>query len=169
MKLISILILLLAVSDAFSQQEWLTTFIFVRHAEKESAQGKMMTKDPVLSNEGKTRAQHLAEVLSKTEIASVYSTPYQRTRQTVGPLAQAKSLEVKEYDPATLQEIDRMLNDNKGKTAVVCGHSNTIPRLANYLTGKETYSDFAENDFGNLLIICVYERGKPACATWLKY
>jgi hypothetical protein len=48
-------------------------------------------------------------------------------------------------------------------TVVICGHSNTIPALANILIGKEQYKTFDDSDYGNLLII------KDGTVTHLRY
>lgn len=112
-----------------AQEETLTTFILVRHAEKEG-ENKMSsgTKDPKLSAEGVKRAEKLSALLSKTQIDAIYSTPFIRTRSTVEPLARSKSLVVLEYEPNKPEAIDKMVAAYKGKTIVVCGHSNTIPK-----------------------------------------
>lgn len=166
MKIIGFGLLTLFSSLAFSQSR-LTTFILVRHAEKETA--SVHGQDPVLSDEGRRRAVRLMDLLLFTPIAAVYATPFQRTHQTVLPLAQAKSISIKEYQPGKMDEINRMWIENEGQTILVCGHSNTIPRLANYLTGTETYKDFNDQDYSNLLIITVFVPGKLASVTWLKY
>jgi hypothetical protein len=35
-----------------------------------------------------------------------------------------------------------------GKKLLIVGHSNTIPRLANLLIGKNKYKDLADNEYG---------------------
>ncbi len=123
------------VADAQTKEE-LTTFILVRHAEKAVAQNAMTKdNDPKLSEEGLERADRLAELFSMTSINAIYSTSYERTRSTVAPLAKAKSLEVQSYEPGKLETIDKIWNENQGKTVVICGHSNKIPKIANYFYG----------------------------------
>src|SRR5688572_14758185 len=102
------LVILLAVSVQSLAQNQITTFILVRHAEK----GEDGTKDPDLSEEGKQRAIRLADMLSKTSITAIYSTSFKRTRNTVVPLANAKSLEIFSYDPLKSEAIDKMLKDH---------------------------------------------------------
>lgn len=84
---LSFALLLLVACSSFAQQP-VTTFILVRHAEKDMTQS---TPDPDLSAEGHARARRLALLFEKTEIAAVYSTPFKRTRQTVEPLAAGKT------------------------------------------------------------------------------
>jgi hypothetical protein len=52
---------------------------------------------------------------------------------------------------------------------IICGHSNTVPALANYLIGKDSYKAFEDSDYGNIIIVSVVERGKNANVVWLNY
>ena len=150
--------------QSFAQNQ-ITTFILVRHAER----GEDGTKDPDISDEGKKRSVRLAEMLSKTSIAAIYSTAYKRTRNTVAPLAGAKGLEVLPYEALKGEAIDKMLQDHAGQTVVISGHSNTIPWTANYLTGNNDLKDFADNDYTNFLVVSVLKKGTSTNLTWLTY
>ena len=153
-----------------AQTETLTTFILVRHAEKEgqnSITGNI--KDPKLSEEGQKRAERLMSLFAKTIIDAVYSTPFIRTKSTVEPLAKLKSLTVLEYEPGKLEVIDKMTRDYFGKTIMVCGHSNTIPKIANHLIKTGDFKDFDDADYSNILIITVSSTSKSSKVTWLKY
>ena len=152
-------------SGVLFAQEQLTTFILVRHAEK-ADDG---TKDPGLTDEGRIRATHLAEMLSKTSIQAIYSTSFKRTRNTVSPLAEAKGMEVLSYEPLKAHALDKMLADHAGGTVVISGHSNTIPWTANYLIGKDQLKDFADDDYKNFLVVTVMKKGTVASITWLTY
>ncbi|HRG79877.1 MAG TPA: phosphoglycerate mutase family protein [Cyclobacteriaceae bacterium] len=162
MKYIFLFLVLLTFSIAEAQP---TTFILVRHAEK----GNDGTKDPDLTDAGSQRAQVLANMLNKTQVDAIYSTAYKRTRNTVTPLATAKGLSVLPYEAFKTDEIDQILKKHTGGTVVIAGHSNNIPWIANYLTGKETYKDFADGDYDNVLIVTVVEKGKNAKVVWLSY
>jgi broad specificity phosphatase PhoE len=170
-KFLYIALLAFISSNAISQnKEELTTFILLRHAEKETGQNAMTTgNDQKLSEEGKKRAERITELFSQTSIAAIYSTSYERTRSTVTPLAISKSLEVMYYEPNKVEAIDKMWNEHQGKIIIVCGHSNTIPKIANYLTGTNSYKDFSDSDYGNILVITLTQKGKPASVTWLRY
>jgi len=148
-----------------AQDVQFTTFILVRHAEK-SSDG---SKDPDLTTEGMARAENLTKILQKASISSVYSTAYKRTRSTVTPLAQSKSLVVQDYEPNKTDVIDKIWGDNLGKAIVICGHSNTIPRIANYLLGSDKIKDFDDSDYGNILVITVIQKNKTGSVTWLRY
>ncbi|MBK7651326.1 MAG: histidine phosphatase family protein [Flammeovirgaceae bacterium] len=98
---------------------------------------------------------------------AVYSTPFKRTLHTVGPMATAKGFDVLEYNK--IEEMDAILKKYKGGTVVVCGHSNTVPAIANYLIGKDSYHQFEESNYGNILVVSVVEKGKIAKVVWLNY
>ena len=62
-----------------------TVLILLRHAEKES-----IGNDPYLTGEGKMRAEELKNVLKNVHVDAIFKTPFNRTRQTVAPLAAEK-------------------------------------------------------------------------------
>ena len=167
--MIKTLITFLLVINAFlglSQTAPITTFILVRHAEKDLTQS---TADPDLSQEGKDRALNLVKMLNQTEIQAIYSTDFKRTKQTVDPTATAKSLSVNIYDPRQTGEIDIMLQKHAGQTLLVSGHSNTIPAFVNYLIGLEKYKPMGDGEYGNIIIVSVAQRGEKAKVVWLNY
>ena len=134
-----------------------TTFILVRHAEK-ADDG---TRNPPLTEEGKSRAISIASMLEKQDIAALYSTPFKRTQETLQPLAEQKGLEVQDYDPYAKGEwLSTLVEQHSKGTVVISGHSNTIPSLANTLLGKETLTQFDESDYSNFIIIVCDEVGK---------
>jgi 2,3-bisphosphoglycerate-dependent phosphoglycerate mutase len=155
----------LASVASFSQEQKITTFILLRHAEK-AADG---SQDPELAPEGLDRAVRLAGLLKNTDVGAIYSTNYKRTRNTVSMLAKDKGLEVQLYTPSKGAELHKMIADNGGKTIVVVGHSNTIPGLANQLIGKSDFENFPDAEHGNILIVSVVEKGKIASVTRLNY
>ncbi len=149
--------------SALASAQPVTTFILVRHAEK----GNDGTKDPELSEVGLMRAQSFAKLMQATKVDAIFSTPYKRTRNTVAPLAKAKEVEGQEYNK--IEEMDALLKKYSGGILIVCGHSNTVPAIANYLIGKESYQPFEDSDYGNIVIVSVVERGKNANVVWLTY
>lgn len=160
-----LVILFFLTLSVVADAQTITTVILVRHAEK----GTDDPKDPELSEAGKERAQHLAQVLKEIKVDAIYSTPYKRTRNTVTPLAEAKGISVLNYDPSKKEEIDMLLQKFAGGTIVIAGHSNTVPGLANYLTGKTEFQNFDDSDYDNLMVVTVVERGKNAKVVWLTY
>lgn len=163
--LVSFFLFALIFSQSFSQEQKITTFILVRHAEK-VADG---SQDPELSQQGIERSIKLAELLKNSKIDAIYSTNFKRTRNTVSVVAKEKALEVKLYESSKPAEIDKMISENTGKTILVVGHSNTIPGIANQLIGKNEYQNFADAEYGNIIIVSVLEKGKSATVVWVKY
>lgn len=124
-------------------------FIYLtRHAEK-SATGT----DPVLTAEGKIRAQNIAATLKKAGITSIYSTDYARTRETAQPLSALLSIPVQTYDGAQLATFAETLKALPGNTLVV-GHSDTTPELIRQLGGTTGLS-IAENEFDKLFQVAI--------------
>ncbi|MBT1702276.1 SixA phosphatase family protein [Chryseosolibacter indicus] len=158
-------VILIVTKVAGQETRPLTTFILVRHAEKDNDG----TSDPELSSMGKERAKKLVSLFKDTPIDAIFSTNYKRTLSTAEPLVNAKGVNVVVYQPKHGATIDEMLNKYGGKTIVLVGHSNTIPWTANYLLGKEQYNDFADEDYDNILIVTVCEKGKTATSVWLNY
>lgn len=115
------------------------SFYVIRHAEKGPGD------DPGLTVEGQQRAQRIANLLSLTDIETVYSTNYQRTRQTAESIAQVKNLPVQQYDPKALKQFAEKLL-LKNSSAVIVGHSNTTPQLARLLSGQSV-PDMEEKSF----------------------
>lgn len=148
-----------------AQAQQVTTFILVRHAEK----AQDGSKDPSLSEEGNARAKRLDDLLNRTNIDAIYTTAYKRTRSTVEPIAQTKGVSILEYEPQRESAIDAMLKDHAGKTILVTGHSNTIPEIANWLTGTKQFKDFEDTDYGNVIIVSLVSKGTGAKVTWLRY
>jgi broad specificity phosphatase PhoE len=151
---------------AVHAQESITTFILLRHAEKDLTQS---TNDPDLSEEGKMRANRLAQLFAETEVSAIYSTPYKRTRQTVAVLAANKNLAITDYTANNEDELHRMLADHSGGTIVISGHSNTIPWMANKLIGMEKYRPLEDGDYDNIWVVNVIGIGKSAKLVWLNY
>jgi broad specificity phosphatase PhoE len=162
-KLILLLCLIAGFVSAQDQTDKPTTLILIRHAER----GNDGSKDPPLADAGTIRANNLVNVFKNTDIVAIYSSDYKRTKNTAAPLAQTKNLEIKLYEPMKEDEIKKIIAENKGKTVLVVGHSNTTPWTANVLTGGEL-KDFADTDYGNILIVNVWDGGKTSM-TWLNY
>lgn len=159
MKTLSLLFCLLTIVG-FSQSnepDKPTTIFLVRHAEK-ADDG---TKNPPLSDEGIIRSQKLADMLSKSGVTAIYSTDYKRTRSTVEVLAKESDLEIKLYTPIKEDELRKIVEDNRGGVIVICGHSNTTPWSASFLSGTKLES-FSELDYGNLLIVTLWDFGKAS-------
>lgn len=140
-------ILLLCVGIAFFGQTSCVSYTYiVRHAEKGAG------NDPDLIPEGADRAVALAELLKANGISEVYSTDFNRTRQTATPTADTFGLAVNLYSSDTLQSFAARLLP-LGKNRLVVGHSNTILDIARALGATPTLQVIPDDDFDNLLIV----------------
>jgi broad specificity phosphatase PhoE len=110
-------------------------FYLVRHAEKIEPAPVDAPRDPSLTERGHRRAAELARLLSAEGLTAVYSSDYQRTRQTAAPVAAALGVEVQIYDAGDLESLAEQLRRAGGR-ALVVGHSNTTPQLAALLDGE---------------------------------
>ncbi|MEN3278532.1 MAG: hypothetical protein V7631_4322 [Massilia sp.] len=115
----------------------------VRHGEK-APEGK----DPDLTPQGRQRAQNIAAMLGKANVAHVFSSPTNRTRQTAEPLAQQNGLQVQLYDPRTPQALVSRVKSLNGAVLVV-GHSNTLSELVK-LFGGQPGAEIADNEYDRL-------------------
>ncbi|MGB3627217.1 MAG: phosphoglycerate mutase family protein [Henriciella sp.] len=104
------------------------TLYLVRHAEKQAGD------DPALTETGAARAEALADLLEGESIEAVWSSNYTRTRDTAAPLAERLDLNVRLYDASDLSGLAEQLKAD-AQTALVVGHSNTTPNLAEALGG----------------------------------
>jgi 2,3-bisphosphoglycerate-dependent phosphoglycerate mutase len=142
-----------------------TTFIIMRHAEKEST-----GTDPNLTSDGILRADELKRILNNISIKTIYSTPFNRTRQTVQPLATSKSLSITEYATSTpyAQLVSDIRAANKGKVVVIVGHSNTVPDILKEISNNSFNITISDSQYDNLFIVSLPEKLSPTI-TQLKY
>lgn len=124
------------------------TIFLVRHAEKANDG----TKDPPLTAAGEARAARLREMLLAANIEHIYSTDYQRTRQTVQPLADTLGLSVTTYPPFDSTFITSLPERHAGQHILLTGHSNTVPATVNHLTGS-SYGDFQEMEYDKVFVV----------------
>lgn len=123
------------------------TYFLVRHAEKSAEK-----PDPALTGKGQKRAKDLAARLAKTPLSKIYTTDYRRTRDTAGPIAATKGLEVILYDPRDLEAFSRRLLSETGHILVV-GHSNTTPSLSGLLGGMTGEPIVEATEYNRLYIV----------------
>lgn len=141
---------MLVMGVAVNMHAQTSTYILVRHAEKDTAR-----VDPALTPAGEQRAQKLVEILKAYKPDAIYSTNYTRTRSTVQPLAQKFAITTQLYDPRKLEAFASQLLEMKGKTVVVAGHSNTSPALANLLLKENMYKELDESIYNQFWIVTV--------------
>lgn len=138
-----------------------TTIILLRHAEKDTSNpgSTMMQANPELSLKGKQRAEKLLEILKQYSFDCIFSTNFNRTRNTVLPIAKRLNKEIILYDPKNQQVFADKLKSLKRQTILVVGHSNTIPTLVNLLIGQPKYPNLADDEYDKIWIL-TFEAGK---------
>jgi len=113
------------------------TIIVVRHAEAEVSPSGA---DPALTADGRARAFELGRTLADTQLHAVFITHYQRSRQTAEPLPRHAG-----EKPTVIDAVPAILTALRaepwGATALVIGHSNTVPELVRGLTGQALPAD----------------------------
>ncbi len=165
-RIAGVLILLVALAVAAAPAAG-TTFVLVRHAEKESGD------NPGLTEEGRARAAALDRVLADAGVVAVYATEWCRTALTAEPTAVHLGLEIRVQDNgregdqlagcgleggttrldtgiASVEDLARhLLETHPSGVVLVVGHSNTVPELVEALGAPSLCpSLFAEDDRG---------------------
>lgn len=151
----NILFILFFISlTATAQSNSPTTFYLVRHAEKVTDDPS--NKDPMLTENGENRAIALAKAFNKIELNNIYSTNYKRTTATATPLAKKQRKEIKIYDLKKLKtEVEAILKDNKGKNALIVGHSNTVLEMIEALGGKRPITAISDQEYDYLFQLII--------------
>jgi broad specificity phosphatase PhoE len=122
------------VSALSPTNEKTTTFVVVRHAEKQTVPTPgvaLNPSDPPLTKRGQVRAEALARALASDRVYAVYATPFIRTQATAQPTATAHQLTLTNYAPATdavAFALELKAKARPGKVLIV-GHSNTVPAI----------------------------------------
>ncbi|HYD20162.1 MAG TPA: phosphoglycerate mutase family protein [Flavipsychrobacter sp.] len=135
-----------------------TTFIIVRHAEKEAT-----GTDPNLTSAGVARAEELKRILANVPVSAVYSTPLNRTRQTGQPLATAKGVSITEYATSKpyAELVDELLAAWHGKVVLVVGHSNTVPDILKEISNNTFNITINDSQYDNLFIVSMPDHLTP--------
>jgi broad specificity phosphatase PhoE len=136
-----------------------TTYYLIRHAEKDRSD--KTNRDPHLTKDGLKRADNWAKVLKDVKFDMVYSTDYNRTKETALPTAKANNVELKFYNPSDMQ-IEQFMEASKGKTVLVVGHSNTTPLFTNGLLGEKKHEMIADDNNANLYIVTVTKASRSS-------
>jgi broad specificity phosphatase PhoE len=130
-----------------------TVVFLVRHAEKTEAKD-----DPELSAAGRHRSQQLANLLSDAGINHIYSTDFNRTRETASPLAGMTGLDVELYTWDNPVALAQSLKQD-GKRLLVVGHSNTTTELVTLLGGDPGPEIEESSEYDRLYILTINSSG----------
>jgi len=132
----NILVICFFLISILSHSQEITTYYFIRHAEK--LRVDKTERNPNLNLKGFKRAEAWKEVFSNISFDAIYSTDYTRTKLTAKPTADSKNLPILIYNPRDMYS-KAFQNQTKGKTILVVGHSNTTNVFANKVIGFDKY------------------------------
>lgn len=144
----SFVLAILASSSLIAQSEeveFSTTFLIVRHAEREGDLDK-------LTEAGLERAQLLASIGKSLNVEAIYSTDTDRTKGTAQPLASAIDKEIHIYERPSKEWIASLKEKHVGQVVLIVGHSNTAGVIAGLLANKESF-EIAHDEYDALFII----------------
>lgn len=141
-----------------------TTVILVRHAEKVATDPR--DPNPGLTPAGEQRARDLAQLLADKNVAGVITTQFARTQLTGQPTANAAHVALdsisagRDMNAHTAAIAARIRSAYAGKTVLVVGHSNTVPRIIAALGGP-TLPDICDSAYGNVFTLVIPASGAP--------
>ncbi len=140
--------------------------VLVRHAEKAIGE----ESDPELSEQGKVRAEALADALASAGITRIFATQFRRTQLTAAPLAERLGLQIDivEAGAPVSDHVAALAAAVRSQSAgvLVVGHSNTIPALLRELGGP-SLANLCESSFGHAFVLRL--EPKPARILHLRY
>lgn len=155
MKRMVLALVLLATSAFANGGPEITTVILVRHGEKAGPSG-----DVPLSDAGVARANELARVLEGVKLDGIYSTPFERTRKTVAPVAEKLGVKVEEIAAGKtyVEDMVKIIREkHEGDTVLIAGHSNTTPDVIRAL--GLTVPDMPDSQYDDLFIVTLVKGG----------
>ena len=144
-----------------------TVVVVVRHAEKALDD----PRDPALSEAGRARAQALAGRLAAVGLDAAYSTQYRRTHLTAAPAAAEAGITVQQRPVAAGNAATcatGLARDLRalpaGSTALVVGHSNTVPGIVEALSGQPA-AEMPETEYDRYTVIVLGRDGRARVFT----
>ncbi|AKD01989.1 phosphoglycerate mutase family protein [Pontibacter korlensis] len=154
----------LSVVDPVDNNAEPTEIYLVRHAEKDISNPD--NQDPDLTPAGLARAEALRALLQGQQVDALYATKYVRTQSTLKPLADERKLEVQEYDAHDFNGLkNRILQQHRGQTVVVSGHSNTVLPIIEAMGAKRPVADISEQEYDYLFKVTLAPDGTATVET----
>ncbi|MFO1452001.1 MAG: phosphoglycerate mutase family protein [Opitutaceae bacterium] len=134
------------------------TYLVVRHADRGPEE-----PDAALTAEGQRRAAALAGMLASARITHIFTSEYQRTRDTAAPAARLhgiKPVVVPQVEFETLIRSLMALPAN-GDCCLVVGHRSTVPKIVRALTGQDI-PPLSSSEFSRLIIVTRWPDGRAS-------
>jgi 2,3-bisphosphoglycerate-dependent phosphoglycerate mutase len=132
----------------------------VRHAEKDLTDPS--AKNPPLTPAGVQRANHLAEKLQQQPIEAIFSTEFERNVNTVKPLAEKRGVQIQTYEWHDYPGIQSLIEKEKGKTLLVCGHGDNLLPIIKNLGAKPPLDSIPAYEYDNLFKVVLQPDGKAS-------
>jgi phosphohistidine phosphatase SixA len=148
----------------------LSTLVLVRHGEKATDD----PRDPSLSEAGLLRAAALVRLLGETKFTHAFTSEFKRTRDFAAPLAAKHGLTATTVPGKDLDLLAAKLAAlPEGSTALVVGHSNTLPAVAKklgvLLTGLVNGTDLRDDEYDRCAVITLGREGDFPALLELRY
>ena len=134
-----------------------TKVYLIRHAEKDRTD--KTNSNPHLNSLGTKRSLKWKDFFKNINFDIIYSTNYHRTLETIKPFSE-NGTELIIYNPSKI-DYNEFVSNNKGKTILVVGHSNTIPTFTNRISNKNLYNDIEDNNNSNLYVVNICDGLNP--------
>ena len=123
------------------------TIVLLRHAEPVDG------TDPGLSPAGLARVEALVHALESMGVDAVFHSEFRRTRETAEAVAVAAGITPEEVGAGDIDVlVSRLRGLPRGSTAVVIGHTDTVPPTIERLGGG-TVPPIGAGEFDNLYIV----------------
>ena len=134
-----------------------TKVYLIRHAEKDRTD--KTNSNPHLNSLGTKRSLKWKDFFKNINFDIIYSTNYHRTLETIKPFSE-NGTELIIYNPSKI-DYNEFVSNNKGKTILVVGHSNTIPTFTNRISNKNLYNDIEDNNNSNFYVVNICDGINP--------
>lgn len=126
----------------------MTTICLVRHADVNAGADQ-------LNNAGQARAKELIHVLGQAGLAEIYASQFQRTQQTVQPLAQQLGQTVHVINASDVAGLVQHIRANHADGRVlVAGHSDSVPQIIAQFGGGQ-FPNIQPTEFDKLFVVTV--------------
>ncbi len=122
--------------------------LIVRHGERQDD-----SEDTPLSAAGRARAERLASALRDAGVTAIFATQWQRTGQTVAPLATALKLPIQQVHSDDIDGLVATLRaKHAGGIVLVASHSGSAPKILAAL-GVPGPVQLGDDEFDNLFVV----------------